>query len=196
MTQQLDGTSWGILDAAAIVAEIDRDLAEREAHYPEQQRKGRLDKSEADYLLELIRDIREDLQSDFAPLQPGEIREPRKPRVTWPLKTRWIRGELEHRRKRLPDLVAKGRITELDCERRIGTMEQLERLYWNRMFMWEPPVQEARDYLAARSAAARSGAGSQSLDGSEGQRIYRDSVRAHLSAVALESGQAQGELAA
>jgi hypothetical protein len=195
MTQKLDGQGWGVSDAAALVDELDRDLVERTAHVAEQIRKGRISKQEADYLFDLIRDVRADLAIEFAPLQPGEIRGRHACRVTWQAKVRWISGELEHRRKRLPELVVKGRLTEIDCERRIWAMEQLRRLYWNRMFQWEAPAGPARDYLDALEAAARSGRGTAELEGSDGQRIYRELVRRHLITVELED-QREPELAA
>jgi hypothetical protein len=194
---ELDGQGWGIGDAAALVAEIDRDLTDRQSHYPEQVRKGRISQQEADYLVGLIGDIREDLTFEFAILQPGQIHDPhqRKPRVTWRDKIRWIDGELERRRDRLPELVAKGRLTQDDCDKRIRAIEQLRRLYWNRMFMWEAPAGPAREYLEALHSAVLAGADTKLLYSSEGARIYRELVRKHLAAVELETG-AQGELAA
>jgi hypothetical protein len=194
----LDGDAWGVSDAAALVAEIDRDLAEREGHYPEQVRKGRLGQKEADYLVGLIRDIREDLAFAFAPLAPHEIRatcERPNPHVTWRDKVRWINGELEHRRQRFPELVAKGRLSDTDAQKRISAMEQLRRLYWNKLFQWRPPEGPANDYLRALRAAADAGADTKALRVSEGARIYRDLVRRHLADVELEEN-AQGELAA
>jgi hypothetical protein len=196
---KLDGEGWGIADAAALVAEIDRDLADREAHYPDQARKGRIAQEEADYLVGLIGDIRADLLFAFAPLAPGELRgsyERPNPRVTWSAKVKWINGELEHRCKRLPDLVAKGRLTQADADRRIGAIEQLRRLYWNKLFQWQPPEGPAIEYLRALRSAVDARADTSALRSSEGAKIYRELVRRHMAAVEQESGQAQGELVA
>lgn len=194
----LDGATWGIADAGAIVAEIDRDLAERAAAYPEQVRKGRLSQTEADYLSGLLGDIREDLDFAFAMIGPGEIRETWErpnPRVTWRDKVRWIRRELEARERRLPDLVAKGRLTAADAEKRIAAIEQLRRLYWCKLFQWQPPEGPALDYLKALRSTARSGARLEELRSSEGAGIYRELVRRHMATVELEE-QKQAELAA
>jgi hypothetical protein len=187
-----DGEAWGVRDAAALVAEIDRDLEDRTKHFPEQVRKGRINQQEADYLIGLIRDIRSDLAIAFAPIGAGE---PVASRVTWSAKVRWIKGELEHRRERMPDLVAKGRITANDAQKRISAMEQLRRLYWERMFQWEPPAGPARDYLEALRRAINNGADTSLLFNSEGAREYREIVRAHVREVELEE-RGQGELAA
>lgn len=194
---QLDGQAWGVSDAAELVAEIDRDLADRLAHYPEQVRKGRLRREEAEYLTDLLRDIRADLLFEFRPLGAGEILDPiaHAPRVTWQNKVRWINGEIEHRKERLPELVAKGRIIQADADRRISAIEHLRRLYWNRMFQWEPPAGPARDYLDALHSAVRAGISTELLRHSEGRRVYLELVRTHMAAVALEEN-AQGELAA
>jgi hypothetical protein len=194
----LNGEEWGVSDAAALVAEIDRDLGERESHYPDQVKKGRISQKEADYLVGLIRDIREDLGFAFAPLGPNEIRatwERPNPHVTWRAKVQWINGELEQRRKRFPELVAKGRLSGNDAQRRISAMEQLRRLYWNKLFQWRPPEGPASDYLRALRSAVDAGAETAALRSSEGAKVYRELVRRHMADVELEEG-AQGELAA
>lgn len=190
----LNGEPWGVRDAAALVAEIDRDLEDRTTHFPEQVRKGRINQQEADYLIGLIRDIRSDLVIEFSPIGSG-AESNRPPRVTWTAKVRWINGELEHRKERLPELIAKGRITANDAQKRISAMEQLRRLYWKGMFQWEPPAGPARDYLAALRRAIAAGADTSLLFNSEGGRHYRELVRAHAREVELEE-QRQGELAA
>lgn len=198
MTLPLDGEAWGIRDAATLVAEIDRDLAERQAHYPDQVRKGRISQREADYLVDLICDIRDDLMFAFAPVKAGELRdtwERPKPRVTWRDKVRWLEGELEHRRTRLPELVRKGLISGNDAQVRLSVIEQLRRLYWNNLFQWQPPEGPALDYLRALRSSVGAGAKLEELRKSEGARIYRELVRKHLATVELEREE-QGELVA
>jgi hypothetical protein len=201
MTASLDGQSWGISDAAALVAEIDRDLGERQASYPELVRKGRLNAEEGDYLLSVVRDIREDLLFAFAPLGDGEIRETWERgdwRVTWANKVRWIDLDLTDCRQRFPELVAKGRLDGNAAQRRIGALEHLRRLYWNNMFQWQPPEGPALDYLKANRAQVLSGAGKEARDAlfkSEGAKLYRETVRRHMAAVEAEDAE-QGRLVA
>lgn len=187
---QLDGEAWGIRDATALVAEIDRDLGDRQAHYPEQVRKGRLDQREADYRLELIRDIREDLLFAFAPPRAGEIRatfERGNWRVTWRDKVRWIERELANRQEHYPERVNKGRMTAEEAEQRIAAIANLRRLYWNKLFQWQPPDGPALEYLKTASAPINC----------EGAEIYRELVRRHAAELELEeAGNKQGELVA
>jgi hypothetical protein len=192
----LDGTTWGIADAAALVAGIDRELAVRETAFPELVTKGRVRQEEADWNLGVIRDMRADLLFAFASVE-GEIRgswDRPDNSVTWADKVRWIERELEDARRRFPELVAKGRIDAADAQRRTSTLEHLRRLYWNRMFQWRPPEGPGLDYL--RSLEALGHAGARVKPGSEGQRIYREHVRAHLALVDQESADAQGRLVA
>lgn len=198
----LNGEAWGVSDAAALVAEIERDLAEREASYPELVSKGRMDKLEANYRVSLIRDIRDDLMFAFRPLAAGEILETWERgdwRVTWREKVRWIDRELGDRRARAPELIAKGRLSANDAQRRISTMEHLRRLYWNSLFQWQPPEGPALDYLKAQKAAARSGAPRAALLAirqGEGARLYRELVRRHMAELEAEEDDRQGRLVA
>lgn len=202
MTEPLNGEEWGVADAAALVAEIDRDLGERAATYGELVRKGRLDQREADFVAGLVGDIRDDLADAFAPLAAGECRPccPRTARVTWRDKIRWIDRELADRKATYPELVRKGRLTEADARVRIGAIAHLRRLYWNRMFMWDPPEGPAREYLAALRSAALSGvagaAARQPISNSEGGKLYRQFVRDHMAELDREADSGQGRMVA
>lgn len=200
----MNGEAWGVAAAAELVAEIDAELAERSAADEELVTKGRLHRSEADYRKTLVADIRADLAAAFAPLQPGETANdsgqwrPRPDRaIAWADKVRWINGELDDRNASYPELVRKGRLTERQAHRRIRAIEALRRLYWEKLFMWEPPAGPAQDYLAALRSTASAGLAvtSSALFQSEGARIYRELVRRHFVTVGLEA-DGQGRLVA
>jgi polyhydroxyalkanoate synthesis regulator phasin len=196
-----EGQGWGVWDAAALVAEIDRDLGEREVVYPELVKKGRIAEQEAAYRMSVIRDMRDDLTFAFRPLADGEIAgswERADPRVTWCEKVAWINRELADRQDRFPELVKKGRMTKDEAERRLEAVEHLRRLYWDRMFQWQPPEGPAREYLAALRATTLAGGydALARIRKSEGQQIYREHVRRHLAIVASERPDAQGRLVA
>jgi hypothetical protein len=197
----LDGEGWGIRGAAELVREIDRDLAEREAGYPELVRKGRMNEREADYQLAAIRDIREDLLFAFAPVPEGSCRlsdlRPA-PAIAWRSKVRWIEAQLAERKERSEELIRKGRLAPNDAQRKISTIEQLRRLYWERLFMWEPePGSQAAAYLEAiRKLSPNATERRAELFSGELGRAYRQTVREHLAALDAEQGSAQGELAA
>jgi hypothetical protein len=182
----LDGTAWGVADAAMLIATIDVELAEREATDRELLTKGRIDPLEADWRKAVIADIREDLLFAFAPLDAGDIRstwDRSDRRVTWHDKVRWIERELADRRAGYPELVAKGRIEEGEARRRVRALGELRRLYWCQMFQWEPSDPAARDYLAAvrKTVDRRGGEGKlEELRQSDGYRAYREHVRAHM----------------
>lgn len=193
---ELDGTEWGIAEAGALVAAIDLELAETRATNDALLQKGRIDQREADWRSGIVTDMREDLLHAFAPLAGGEIREPHDSRVTWSDKVRWINLELEERRARYPDLVAKGRITEAQASRRIAAIAALRRLYWERMFQWLPPEGPALEYLRALRSAANAGVKGRALLGrSAGHRLYQDLVRAHVAELERERG-GEGRLVA
>jgi hypothetical protein len=197
------GDAWGIRNAALLIAEIDRELAERAATDRALVDKGRLDPREADHRALVVGDIRADLRFAFAPLREGEWlnwceRTDPAPAATWEDKVAWINRELELRLEHYPKLVGKGRLTREDADRRIAAIAELRRLYWERMFMWVPPEGPGRDYLDALRAAAIAGNGSVAiapLMKGEGRRVYQEHVRRHLAAVASEQAE-QGELAA
>lgn len=196
-----DGQGWGVWDAAALVAEIDRDLGERAVAYPELVKKGRLSAEEADYRMTVIRDIRDDLTFAFRPLADGEILgswERADPRVTWREKVAWINRELGDRRQRFPELVKKGRLTQDQAETRLEAIAHLRRLYWDRMFQWQPPEGPARDYLTAVRATTLAGGydALAKIRKSEGRQLYQEFVRRHLAIVASESPEAQGRMVA
>jgi hypothetical protein len=196
----LEDTGWGVRDVVALVQEIDRDLADREASYPALINKGRMDKRAAEQSLAIVRDIRADLLFAFAPIGDGESRGARlEPAIAWRSKVRWISAELEQRQERSEELIKKGRLDRQQAQRSISAMEQLKRLYWERLFMWEPePGSQAAAYLDA-IGALHPNAVDRRRELWEGElgRAYRQTVREHMAAVELEADeQRQGELAA
>lgn len=197
----LDGEGWGVRDAAELVREIDRDLGDRESQYPELVNKGRMDKRDADYRLAVIRDIREDLLFAFAPLGDGQVRLcdiRTAPAIAWRSKVRWINGELEERSSRSEELIRKGRLDPNQAQRSISAMEQLRRLYWDKLFMWEPePGSQAAAYLeATRKLSPNATDRRLELYNGELGRAFRQTVREHMAALELESGERQRELVA
>ena len=198
----MNGEGWGIADAAALVAAVDVELAERSAADRELVNKGRLDPREADYRAKVVGDIRADLLAAFGPIGADEPPMPFSPRadraIDWANKVRWIEAELDDRRQRYPQLVSKGRLTQADADRRLGALELLRKLYWNKMFMWEPPEGPALEYRRALRAAVLSGAPASVRDAlwqSDGARIYRQLVRSHVDRLELEE-HGQGRLVA
>jgi len=197
----LDPNGWGVRDAGALVRLIDQDLAAREADYPEAIRKGRMDQRSADARLAIVRDIRADLLFAFSPLGPSEIRFARPtPAIAWRSKVRWINHELDELQSdKVREAVRKGRRDGNATQAAISIMEQLKRLYWDRLFMWEPEQgSEAAAYLEqlGRIPAGNVERRRELSDGELG-RAYRQTVREHLAAVELERDPTrQGELAA
>jgi hypothetical protein len=190
----MNGEEWGIADAAAFVAAIDRELEAATRDAIELERKGRQTKAESDYVAALLRDVRSDLAHAFGPIAGVRA----DPAVRWRDKVRWMKRELADRRERYPELVSKGRMTEPDARLKIRTIAALVRLYWNQLFMWEPDAQPAIDYLAElrRTFDAGDTAALRELGSSDGAKIYRELVRKHLADVELESEEAQGRLVA
>lgn len=201
MTSTLDGTHMAITDAAAFIAELDLDLAERAARMADAIAKGRLHDSEAEHVTRLIGDIRADLLHAFAPLADGELRgnfNRERPDFTWNNKVTWIRGELAELEANAPDAVAKGRMTSDQAKRRLAAFRLLIRLYWRDMFMWLPPPGPALDYLQDRHGQALAGVGGAKLRehmASIGGKMFRQYVREHMAVLEAENGQ-QGVLAA
>lgn len=195
-----EDTGWGVRDVAALVREIERDLSEREAQYPGHVAKGRMNQREAEQHLAIIRDIRADLLFAFAPLGDGEIRAERlEPAIAWRSKVRWIAAELAERNERSEELIRKGRLERDAAQRAIAAMEQLRRLYWVRLFMWEPePGSQAAAYLeAVHKLHPNATERRRELTNGELGRAYRQTVREHVAAVELEEDEhRQGELAA
>jgi hypothetical protein len=193
------GDNWGIPDAALVIAEIDRELGERELADQALVARGRIDPREAEHRARVIKDLRDDLRFAFAPIPDGEILqwcERLEPAATWDEKVSWINRELELREEHYPALVAKGRLSIDDMKKRIEAIKQLRRLYWEQLFMWQPPEGPARDYLDALRKAATTGARVVTpLRKTEGARLYRELIRRHMETVANEKLQ-QGELAA
>lgn len=195
---ELDGEAWGISDVAALISEIDRDLGERAALSAELVRKGRVSQAEADYVAAVVGDIRADLLFAFSPMDNRETWQRPDPAVSWNDKCRWLRGELELRRKTYPELVAKGRMTEADAKQRGRAVAALHRLYWERMFQWLPPEGPAREYLdALRAAAELRSSGKparRELRSGDGAKIYRELVRRHMAEVEAANDPGQGSL--
>lgn len=199
--QPLDGAHMAVADAAAFIAELDLDLAERDDRMAEAIAKGRMHASEADHVSGLIRDLRADLLHAFAPVPEGEPRESinrEAPDFAWPAKVAWIRAELAALEAAAPEAVAKGRMTAEHAWGRIDAFRLLLRLYWRDMFMWLPPAGPALDYLQDRRGKTLAGVGGAELRAhmaSDGGKLFRQMVRDHLALVAADNPQ-QGELAA
>lgn len=197
---QLEPNGWSIGDANALVREIDAELAEREANYPRLIAKGRMNKHMAEQLLAIVRDIRADLLFAFAPLGGGELRGERiDPAIAWRSKVQWINRELASHRERDEELINKGRLDRAKSQRAIGALEQLRRLYWGQMFMWEPETGSAAEtYLRTlRATDPNAIERMRELRQSELARAFRQTVREHVAAVELEAdSQRQGELVA
>lgn len=193
----MNGEAWGIWDAAAMVAAIDAELGRMAARHETLLAKGRIDPRVAAYHADLAGDIRADLAHCFGPFDPAKGWERPPPVLPWRDKVRWIGAELDERREKCPDLVAKGRMTEADAADGIHLFGQLRRLYWNNAFMWEPEEEEARAYvLALRSADKLDEARIAELRAGPGYRRMQEAMRAHLVLLEQESGDAQGRLVA
>lgn len=192
---------WGVSDVAGLVRELERDLSDREAQYPALVTKGRMNIREVEQQLGILRDIRADLLFAFAPLGEGEIRHAARsePAIAWRSKVRWIKLELEQRRDRSEELIRKGRLDGNQAQRSISAMEQLRRLYWERLFMWEPePGSQAAAYLEATGKLHPNATERRDeLYNGELGRAFRQTIRDHIAMVELENSQGrQGELAA
>lgn len=192
----MNGDILAIADAAAFVAAIDQELAELGRDHVDQVRKGRLTQHEADYVVGLLRDIRSDLAHAFGPLSFGQTIERSDPAAPWRNKVRWITGELERRRADYPELIAKGRILNQDARVKIKMLATLHRLYWRELFMWEPEAGPALEWLNAirRHKSGDTAAIDRAIP--LGRATMRELARKHQAAVAVEDGQAQGELVA
>lgn len=177
----MNGDAWGIADAASFVAAIDKELEGATRENVELVRKGRLTDVEAQYVVDLLRDVRSDLAHAFGPFDPGLGWQRAEPAVSWRSKVRWMKRELDNRRANYPELVNKGRMTEADARLGIRTLAALVRLYWNQLFQWTPDPGPALDYLAElrRGRAVDLKA----LRATEGARLYRELVRKHLADV-------------
>lgn len=179
----MDSNGWGIADAAAFVAAIDRELELATTGSVELVRKGRLTQQESEYVVGLLRDVRSDLAHAFGPFDPDRVQR-QDPAVSWRSKIQWIKRELADRRELYPELVRKCRLTEDEARRGIRVIAALHRLYWQQLFMWVPDEQPAIDYLARiREAKNASSAELEALRSSEGAKIYRELVRKHMAAV-------------
>lgn len=190
----MNGELFKIADAAAFVAAIDRELDERARENVLLVRKGRLSQREADYLTELLRDVRSDLAHAFGPLAIGAAIERADPAVRWRAKVKWVAGELAHTDD-YPELVRKGRMTIEDAKRKTRMIATLHRLYWRELFMWEPDTGPALDFLLA--IRSRKTATSEEIDRAvpNGREAYRELVRKHVAGLELEAAK-QMELVA
>lgn len=190
----LDGAPFAIADAAAFIAELDNELAERAAAFPAAIAKGRLRQEEADHVTRLIGDIRADLFHAFSTVDCELTRAD--PAFTWNAKVTWIRAELDELEEKAPDAVAKGRMTADQARRKLAMFRLLRRLYWREMFMWLPASAAALDYLRDYHGKALAAVGGPALRAhmeSPGGQIYRQLVRDHMELIEAESG-GQGAL--
>ncbi len=142
----MNGEGWGIEDADAIAAELDRALANRIETYPGLVAKNRLHQDEADYLLALLREIRTDLDVAFGP-PPWLLPEAK---FDWRTKVNWMKAELERLELAAPKRIAAGTLEPLEAERSLFAMRQLVRLFWEKGFGWVPP--DGEDPIAATRA--------------------------------------------
>lgn len=192
---------WGIKDAMALIAELDKELATIEADAADRIAKGRLTQQEADYVSGLVKDIREDLTYHFGPIERGELAPPAKTNcaVAWGDKLRWINAELAERQRDYPEAVRKGRMTEGQARRGLAFVAALRRMYWNHLFCWSPPAGPAANYLEDLHAIAENGWADkdrlEALRASPGARELQDLVRGHMDRVELEE-QGQRSLVA
>lgn len=187
--------AWGIADVALLIAELDRDLAAREASYGERVRKGLMHKTEADHRVAIIRAIREDLSQCFAPIDPALP--PIDPAVPWAVKVRWLTDELASRRRHYPERVTKGLLGKADAERQVDAIARLHALYWQRGFCWTPPEGPARDYLRELRALDPADRDKREwLHSSPMARAYHQAARDHFNAVETELEGEQGRLLA
>lgn len=185
---------WGVRDAALLIARIDLDLQRRAREDEELIRKGRLNKTEADYRRGVIADIRADLLHYFTPVN-GLAPAMREPAVAWRLKVRWINLELEAAERDGPELERKGRLERGESQKRIRFLAELRRIYWNNLFAWFPEKGEAADYCRAlRDLDFADRAACELLRHSAGARAYREELRA-IAAI-VEGEEAQGRLVA
>lgn len=202
MTAALDGSFWHIADAAAFVAAIDGELADRARSCAERVRKGAMHPREAEHVVGLLADMRVDLLHAFAPVPEGEPRGPLRedPVFTWTDKVTWIRKERDALEATIPELVRKGRMTIDDARRARRVLAVLHKLYWREMFMWRPPEGPAADYLRALRAEAVAGGiayrGKTDLYWSDGAKLYRQMVRDHVALIEAENDDAQGRMVA
>jgi hypothetical protein len=131
----MNGESWGIADANALLRAIELELELAQAEAQELAKKGRQTQREADYVIALLQDVRADLTFAFtAPLAATRT----DPAQGWHNKVRWLRREHSDRRETYPELVRKGRMSESQARERLRTIRALVKLYWQGMFMWTP----------------------------------------------------------
>ncbi len=144
----MNGDHWGIPNAAELVAELERELADRRRFYPGMVDKGRMLKADADYQLAIFAEILADLAVAFGP-PPWILAAPR---FAWGEKVKALWRELELRRRFYPDRIAKGRMTQDQAHQQFARLEAVHTLYWHQMFGWPKPdenwLQAVRDHQA------------------------------------------------
>lgn len=185
----------GVRDAGTFIAAIDAELDRFTREQVDLMRKGRVTQQEVDYVAGLIRDIRSDLVHAFGPLPIGTGIERPQTACSWQDKIRWIKGELDRREEDYPELVRKGRMTKDAAAIGVRVMATLRRIYWNRMFMWDPEPGPALDWIRhLRTNAAKTTAELEAiLPGAHAE--YLKQARAHLAAIEAEEA-GQGRLVA
>lgn len=192
----MNGEIFSIADAAAFVGAIDDELGAATRDHVELVRKGRLTQVEADYVIELLRDIRSDLCHAFGPLDVGATIERDGPAVRWRAKVRWINNELDRRNETYPEAVRKGRMTEREGKLGIRLIRTLHRLYWRELFMWEPDPGPALEFLLMIRKSKTASAEDIDRAIPHGRQAYRELVRKHMAELEIEDGKTQGELVA
>lgn len=191
----MNGEAWSIADAVALVAAIDAELQRAELESAAKVRTGRQTQAEADYVGQLLRDVRADLAHAFGPFDPVHGCQRPSPTVSWQNKVRWMRRELADREASYPELVRGGRLLEADAKAGLRVLRALVKLYWTKLFQWEPEPGPALDYIKRLREVQPETAELASLRASPGAAAYYAQLRELAAAIEAEQAQ-QGDLLA
>lgn len=179
----------------AVVAELERELENRGRVFPDRVGKGRMTEQEADYQLEIWREILDNVAQGLG--APSWWLDGH--RFPWLDKVKALNRELDYRRRLFPDWIAKGRLDQASADRRVELVEMVRDLYWRHMFGWTAPAGPAAEYEAFIKSDPWTGqdqdAWMKRRADHPGRRAFHVAVEAHVTRVdAEEAGTTQQEL--
>lgn len=131
------------------LAEVRREQEHRQRAYPKFVLQGRMTELEAEFEMQIIGLILQDLEAVQRHEETGvwampgmgdQIPEPEAVRQAWERKVRALRREIQIRRNTYPRKIEQGRMTVEDARKFLERLEAVHWMYWHDCFCMVPPA--------------------------------------------------------